>query len=102
MRLDGKVALITGAGSGMGRLASEVFAREGARVIATDLNEAGLRETAELVRERVAVARILTLAGDVGNEGDVRRWVAEGVQAFGALHVLYNNAGSSRTRTRAC
>lgn len=93
MRLEGKVALITGAGSGMGRLASEVFAREGARVVATDLNEAALRETADLVRNRVPGASILPLAGDVGNEDDVRHWVAEGVRAFGALHVLYNNAG---------
>ena len=91
MRLENKVALITGAGSGMGRLAAEVFAREGAAVIATDLRPDGLRETAERVQG--AGGRILALEGDVSRAADVRGWVQQGVQAFGKLDVLYNNAG---------
>ena len=52
MRLEGKTALITGAGSGMGRLACEIFAREGANIIATDISKQGLDETAALVTTR--------------------------------------------------
>jgi NAD(P)-dependent dehydrogenase (short-subunit alcohol dehydrogenase family) len=91
MRLDNKVALITGAGSGMGRLACEVFAKEGAAVIAADVNASGLRETAAGVTK--AGGRIIGLEGDVRRAGDVRRWVEESVRAFGKLDVLYNNAG---------
>lgn len=92
MRLQGKTALITGAGSGMGRVACVLFAREGARIVGTDLNGEALGTTAQLVREGGA-GEMLELTGDVSNEDDVRRWVADGVKAFGALHVLYNNAG---------
>lgn len=91
MRLDGKTALITGAGSGMGRLAAEVFAREGAAVVATDVAAEGLRETVERVRS--AEGRILGLEGDVAHADDVRRWVEEAVNAYGQLDILYNNAG---------
>lgn len=92
MRLEGKTALITGAGSGMGRIASTIFANEGANIIATDLNREAVEATAGLVSDNGHGA-ILPLTGDVSNEDDVRRWVAEGVARFGALHVLYNNAG---------
>ncbi len=91
MRLEGKVALITGAGSGMGRLACELFAKEGAAVVATDVNASGLAETVAGVTN--AGGRVLGLEGDVRKADDVRRWVEEGVRAFGRLNVLYNNAG---------
>jgi len=91
MRLESKVALITGAGSGMGRLACEYFAREGAAIVATDVNANAVRETAGLVSN--AGGRILALDGDVSRAADVQRWVDEGVRAFGKLNVLYNNAG---------
>jgi len=92
MRLEGKTALITGAGSGMGRVAAVLFAKEGADVIATDISHEGLDETARLVAEH-AHGSILPLAGDVSSEDDVRSWVEAGVQRYGALNVLYNNAG---------
>jgi len=92
MRLDGKTALITGAGSGMGRVASVIFAKEGANVVATDLNRAALDETAALVAEH-AHGSILPLTGDVSNEGDVKSWVRSAVEQYGGLQVLYNNAG---------
>ena len=91
MRLDGKVALITGAGSGMGRVAAQVFAREGARVVAADLDEEAGRETASLARDEGLDVRFVR--SDVSREADCRAMVAFAEQTFGRLDVLYNNAG---------
>ena len=90
-RLRGKVALITGAGLGMGRAASVLFAEEGARIVVGDINPAAAAETVALVKR--AGSEAVAAVGDVAAEEDVRRMVEEGVRAFGALHVLYNNAG---------
>jgi NAD(P)-dependent dehydrogenase (short-subunit alcohol dehydrogenase family) len=91
MRLDGKVALITGAGSGMGRVAAQVFAREGARVVAADLDEEAGRETASLARDEGLDVRFVR--SDVSREADCRAMVAFAEETFGRLDVLYNNAG---------
>lgn len=91
MRLEGKTALITGAGSGMGRLAAEVFAREGAKVVATDISTDALQETVERVRGQGG--EITGQAGDVRSAQDVRGWVERAVATYGQLDVLYNNAG---------
>ncbi len=90
-RLNGKVALITGAGMGIGREAAVLFAREGARVVVGDIDEAAARETVRLVE--AAGGDALAVAGDVAVETDVERMVEEGARRFGALHVLYCNAG---------
>jgi len=90
-RLTGKVALITGAGMGMGREAAVLFAEEGARVVVCDINEKAADETVTLVEK--AGGQALAAVGDVAIEDDVKRMVQEGVKRFGALHVLYNNAG---------
>jgi NAD(P)-dependent dehydrogenase (short-subunit alcohol dehydrogenase family) len=90
-RLQGKVALITGAGMGMGRECAILFAEEGARVVVGDIDEKAARETVRLVEAKGGQA--LAVAGDVAIEVDVARMVAEGVERFGALHVLHNNAG---------
>ena len=90
-RLKGKVALITGAGMGMGREAALLFAEEGARVVVCDINKAAVAETVEMVRN--AGGATLPAVGDVAVEDDVRRMVEEGARHFGALHILYNNAG---------
>ncbi len=90
-RLDGKVALITGAGSGMGREACTVFAREGARVAALDVDARALEETAAAVR--AAGSELETFAADVADERQVQEAIEGAVERFGALHILYNNAG---------
>jgi NAD(P)-dependent dehydrogenase (short-subunit alcohol dehydrogenase family) len=90
-RLAGKVALITGAGMGMGREASLLFAEHGARVVVADINREAAGETVALVRK--AGGQALAVIGDVASEADVERMVGEGVRGFNELHVLYNNAG---------
>jgi len=90
-RLQSKVALITGAGMGMGREAALLFAEEGARVVICDINRAAAEETVSLVRR--AGGDAVAAIGDVAVEDDVRRMTEEGVRRFGALHILYNNAG---------
>ncbi len=90
MRLDGKVALITGAGSGMGQAAAVLFAQEGAKVAVCDVNAAGVEATLDLVRRAGKDARGLT--GYVGSSTD---WAGIGrttVSTFGKLNVLYSNA----------
>src|SRR3990172_3551955 len=91
MRLRDKTVLITGAGSGMGRLACQLFAREGANIVALDITEDALRETAASVQGEGG--SIVPVVGSVAVAADVERAVAEGVRAFGKLNVLYNNAG---------
>ena len=90
-RLAGKVTLITGAGMGMGRAAAELFAEEGARVVVADIDATAAAETVRRVRQ--AGGEAVAAVGDVALEADVRGMVEEGARAFGALHVLYNNAG---------
>ncbi len=91
MRLKGKVAIITGAGLGMGREASLLFASEGAKVVVFDLNaDAGRQTVADIERTG---GEALLVPGDVSKEADVQRAVAEGVARFGKLNILYANAG---------
>src|SRR5712691_407414 len=91
MRLAGKVVLITGAGSGMGRLAAQMFAAEGAHVVAADISEAVLEETVASVHEEGG--SILGVPANVTSAPSVEKLVAAGIKAFGKLDVLYNNAG---------
>ena len=90
MRLENKVALITGAASGMGQAAAVEFARAGARVAMSDVNEEGLAETAVLVGDVGGVC--ISITGSVSDSGDVATMVGRTVDAFGALDVLYSNA----------
>lgn len=91
MRLKDKVAIITGAGLGMGREASILFAQEGAKVVVFDLNEKAAKETAAIIEKNGGKA--LVVAGNVAKEADVKRCVEEAVAKFGKLNVLYANAG---------
>jgi NAD(P)-dependent dehydrogenase (short-subunit alcohol dehydrogenase family) len=89
--LEGKVALVTGAASGIGRASALAFAREGARVMASDRDAGGGEETAAAIREAGGDAAFL--AGDVTREPDVEALVAETVSRFGSLDCAHNNAG---------
>lgn len=91
MRLRGKVAFITGAGMGQGREGALLFAGEGARVIVADISAKAGQETVRRIARRGGKA--LFVEGDVGVERDVKRMIEAGVKKFGALHILYNNAG---------
>jgi NAD(P)-dependent dehydrogenase (short-subunit alcohol dehydrogenase family) len=91
MRLENKVALITGAGSGMGRLAAQMFAREGAAIIAADVMEGPLNETVSSIE--AAGKSIAGVQMDVTSAGSVKAAIGDGVKAFGRLDILYNNAG---------
>ena len=91
MKLQGQVAVITGAGSGIGRASALAFAEEGARVLVADLNAASAAETVEQVRAAGAEAEPSTV--DVTNAGQVEAMVQRAVDRFGRIDVLFNNAG---------
>jgi len=91
MRLAGKTAFITGAGSGMGSLAAQMFAREGAEVVAVDVTEGPLKETVSSVEAEGG--SIIGVPADIAVSESVREAVEAGIRAFGKLNVLYNNAG---------
>ncbi|MFG1220818.1 SDR family NAD(P)-dependent oxidoreductase [Xanthobacter wiegelii] len=94
--LQGKVALITGAGIGIGRCAAELFARNGARIVVAEINEEAGRETAERIQAQGGEA--LFVQTDVTDAAGAEAAVAAGVAHYGRLEVIYNNAGGSTTR----
>ena len=90
-RLNGKIALITGAGKGMGRVAAELFATEGARVVVADLMDEDGETTVE--RIRAAGGEAVFVHTDVSASDQAEAMIGTAVETFGGLHVLYNNAG---------
>jgi NAD(P)-dependent dehydrogenase (short-subunit alcohol dehydrogenase family) len=93
MQLEGKVAVITGAGGGIGRAAALLFAGNGAALVLTDLNP----ESGQVTQEKVAAsgARSVFVQGNVGDSRDVQAIVDAALSEFGRIDVLFNNAGSS-------
>ena len=94
MKLDGKAALITGAGSGIGRATALLFAHEGAAVAVVDLDGARARAVAREIEE--AGGRAIAVRCDVSQAVDCERAVQETAAAFGRLDILFNNAGIIR------
>ncbi|HYC26723.1 MAG TPA: SDR family oxidoreductase [Nitrososphaerales archaeon] len=91
MELEGRVAIVTGAGSGMGRTFSLLFAKEGAKVMAVDINQASGEETVRMIRERGGEAAFVI--GDVSKSAGAEGAVKACVERFGRLDILMNNAG---------
>jgi NAD(P)-dependent dehydrogenase (short-subunit alcohol dehydrogenase family) len=88
-RLRGKVAVVTGAAKGIGKATAELFAREGARLVITDVDEAGLSR----LRERLAGSKVEAVVGDVSVVEDSRLMIGAAVESFGRIDVLVANAG---------
>ncbi len=93
----GKTILITGAASGIGRATAAIFAREGANVIAADIDAAGVEHTAQLVRETNAGAE--AVVADVTERAEIESMVAAGIDAFGRIDFLFNSAGAAGRRS---
>jgi NAD(P)-dependent dehydrogenase (short-subunit alcohol dehydrogenase family) len=91
--LEGKVALVTGGGSGIGRATAVIMAREGARVAVSDLSKDGVEATVGLIN--ASGGQGIAIAGDVTDEANVANMVARTVSAYGRLDCAYNNAGIS-------
>ncbi len=94
MRLQGKVALITGAGSGIGCATALRFAQEGACVVASDMDGAGVNETARLIADSGGTA--LAVVGNVTARADVQKMVDAATGSFGHLDIVINNAGIAK------
>lgn len=90
-RLTGKVALVTGSGRGIGRAVALKLAREGASVVANDVDAEPAKETQELITEFGGRAEICT--GDVRQESFSQRFVSAAIDGFGGLDIIVNNAG---------
>lgn len=93
MRLQDKVALITGAGSGIGRESAVRFAQEGAKIVVVDVNEAGSQETVQLVEETGGTA--VFVRADVSNAAEAEAMIRAAEETYGKLDILFNNAGIS-------
>ena len=94
-KLKGKVAIITGAGQGMGESVAKLFSKEGAKVVVNDINENKAKMVAEEIRSEGEEA--LAIRADVTNRREVSRLVEKTVEEFGTVHILINNAGILRS-----
>jgi NAD(P)-dependent dehydrogenase (short-subunit alcohol dehydrogenase family) len=92
-RLAGKVALVTGAGTGIGRSTAELFAQEGAKVLIAEINATSGDETAQ--RIIAAGGDALAITTDVSEPESIETAIRRCVQHYGGLHILHNNAGGS-------
>lgn len=91
MRLQNKTAVVTGAASGMGKAISVLYAKEGAKVVVSDINEEAARQTAEEIKS--AGGEAIAVKANVANEEDIQQLIDKTVEAYGTLDILVNNAG---------
>ena len=91
MKLEGKVAIITGGGSGIGRATAELFAREGAKVVVADYKADTGQETVQAIKD--AGGEALFVEVDVSDSAQVQHMVQATLDAYGGIDVLFNNAG---------
>ena len=91
MRLANKVAVITGAGSGMGRASAILFAKEGAKVVVADINDSGGEETVSMIKSGGGEA--IFVHTDVSRADEVKQLIKKTIDTFGKLDILFNNAG---------
>ncbi|MCR8641031.1 glucose 1-dehydrogenase [Paenibacillus sp. N1-5-1-14] len=98
-RLEGKVAIVTGAAMGMGAEEAKLFAKEGAKVVATDVNEVALAQVIEEIK--AAGGEAIGFKQNVVSDEEWQTIIAEAVKAYGKIDILVNNAGISSTRTIA-
>ncbi|HEV8486647.1 MAG TPA: SDR family NAD(P)-dependent oxidoreductase [Blastocatellia bacterium] len=91
MRVNGKVAVVTGAGSGIGRASARALSREGARVVVVDLNGDAARETCELIQSSGGTA--VSCHADISTAEGADEMISRAVLEFGSLDILHNNAG---------
>ncbi len=89
-RLDGKVSIVTGAGTGIGRAIATMFAREGSKVVVADLNGQSASETVEMIK--AAGSDAVCISTDVSKASDTERMVQSAIKTYGKLNVLVNNA----------
>lgn len=97
MKLNGKVALITGAGSGFGRATAVLFAKEGAKVVVVDINMETAKETANMIKRQGGEA--IDVKADVSDVLEGKAMVETAVDRFGKLDILHNNAGIAQVMT---
>jgi 3-oxoacyl-[acyl-carrier protein] reductase len=94
MKLENKVAIVTGSGGGIGRATAVRLAKEGAALIVCDVNQAGIDETVQSIEGQSGTA--IGVVGNVADRGDVQRVIDTALEKFGHLDILINNAGINR------
>ncbi|MDP2931833.1 MAG: SDR family oxidoreductase [Chloroflexota bacterium] len=97
MRLENRVAVVTGAASGFGRASAHLFAREGAKVVVADINDVTGEETVAMIKQDGGKA--IFVHTDITRAADVERLVKTAIEKFGKIDILFNNAGIGQKRT---
>src|SRR5689334_17918602 len=98
MKLKGKVAIVTGAGSGLGKATALLFAKEGAKVVAADISERRAGAVVEEINGKSRQKKAIAVRADVAKKTEVDAMVAEARKKFGPINILVNNAGIAQIK----